>query len=156
MRSSFCNSKATFTKTAIKPKFLDRFSLKNFSAAIDQCTIISPNFVSIENFLLSNVSAKLSKYWSDVIDLATFLLWDFLLSRVKHNIKYPCSTREFTALGCPPYSIPYCFLPFYSINIFRKDFRGHPGAVNSRLLFGWMGIWCSAKLETIGNPKAKT
>ena len=34
---------------AIKPKFVDRFSLRNFSAAIDQCTIKSPNFESIEN-----------------------------------------------------------------------------------------------------------
>ena len=42
--------KATFTKTANKTKFVDRFSLKNFSAAIDQCTIKSSNFVSIENF----------------------------------------------------------------------------------------------------------
>ena len=30
--------------------FVDRFSLKNFSAAIDQCTIKSPKFVSTENF----------------------------------------------------------------------------------------------------------
>ena len=44
-------SKATFTKTAIQPKFVDRFSLKNFSAAIDHCTIKSSNFVPIENFL---------------------------------------------------------------------------------------------------------
>ena len=29
--------------------FVDRFSLKNFSAAIDQCTIKSPKFVSTEN-----------------------------------------------------------------------------------------------------------
>ena len=28
------------------------------------------------------VGAKLSKYWSDVIDLVKFLLWDFLLARV--------------------------------------------------------------------------
>ena len=47
----FVISKATFTKTAVKPQFLNRFSLKTFSAAIDQCTIKSPNFVSIENFL---------------------------------------------------------------------------------------------------------
>ena len=43
--------KATFTKTAIKPKFVDRFSLKLSTAAIDQCTIKSRNFVSIENVL---------------------------------------------------------------------------------------------------------
>ena len=42
---------ATFIKTAIKPKFIYRFSLKNFSAAIDHCSIKSPNFASIENFL---------------------------------------------------------------------------------------------------------
>ena len=44
-------SEATFTKTAIKPKFVDWFCLKTFSAAIDQCTIKCPKFVSIENFL---------------------------------------------------------------------------------------------------------
>ena len=53
----FVISKATFTKTAIKPNLDDRFSLKNFDAAIDQCTI-------------------------KCIDLDNFLLWDFLLSRV--------------------------------------------------------------------------
>ena len=53
----FVISKATFTKTAIKPHLDDRFSLKNFDAAIDQCTI-------------------------KCIDLDNFLLWDFLLSRV--------------------------------------------------------------------------
>ena len=37
--SSFCNSKATFTKTVIKRKLVDRFSLKNFSASIYQCTM---------------------------------------------------------------------------------------------------------------------
>ena len=47
----FVTFKGTLTKTAIKPKFVDIFSLKNFSAAIDQCTIKSLNFVSIENFL---------------------------------------------------------------------------------------------------------
>ena len=44
-------SRTTFTKSAINPKFVDRFSLENISAAIDQCTTKSPNFVSIENFL---------------------------------------------------------------------------------------------------------
>ena len=39
-----------------------------------------------------------------------------------------------TALGCPLKSIRYCLLPFYSITIFRKDFRGQPSAVNSRVL----------------------
>ena len=79
----FLISKATFTKAAIKSKFDVRFALKNSSAAIDQCTIKLPNFVSIENFFkLSNVGAKLSKHWSYVIDLAKFLLWDFLSSRV--------------------------------------------------------------------------
>ena len=75
-------SKATFTKTAINPKFIDGFSLENLSAAIDQCTTKSPNFVSIENFLsCTNIRAKLSKYCSNFIDLAKFLLWDFLLYR---------------------------------------------------------------------------
>ena len=50
MLRSFVISKAAFTKTAINPKFVDRFSLKNFSTAIDQCNIKSPNFVSTENF----------------------------------------------------------------------------------------------------------
>ena len=45
-------SKATFTKTAIKPKFPNKFSLKNFSAAIHQCTIKSLNLVSVENCLV--------------------------------------------------------------------------------------------------------
>ena len=53
----FVISKATFTKTAIKPNLDDRFSLKNFDAAVDQCTI-------------------------KCIDLDNFLLWNFLWSRV--------------------------------------------------------------------------
>ena len=43
-RAPFVISKATFTKTAIKPKFVDRFSLKNFSATIDHCTVKFPEF----------------------------------------------------------------------------------------------------------------
>ena len=42
--------KATFTETAIKTKFVDRFFLNFFCTLIDQCTIKSPNFLSIENF----------------------------------------------------------------------------------------------------------
>ena len=42
--------KATFTKTAIKTKFVDRFFENVFSTLIDHCTVKSPNFVSIENF----------------------------------------------------------------------------------------------------------
>ena len=54
-------SKATFTKTAIKPKFVDRFSLKNFSAAIDQCTIKSPELgVHWTNFGLIAVFVKVA------------------------------------------------------------------------------------------------
>ena len=34
-------------------------------------------------------------------DIYNFLLWDFLLSRVQYNIKFPCSRREFTTLSCP-------------------------------------------------------
>ena len=98
-RTLFVISKATFTKTAIKPKFVDRFSLKNSRAAIDRCTIKSLNFVSIENFWSCLTSAQIG--WKLIWDLAKFLLWDFLLPRVKHNIKYLCSTREFTALACP-------------------------------------------------------
>ena len=49
-RALFVISKATFTKTAIKPKFMNRFSFEIFSASIYQCSIRPPNFVSIENF----------------------------------------------------------------------------------------------------------
>ena len=49
-RALFVISKATFTKTAIKPKFVNKLSLKIFSATIYQCSIRPPNFVSIENF----------------------------------------------------------------------------------------------------------
>ena len=35
----------------MKQKFVDGFSLTDFSAAIDQYTIKSANFVSIEKFL---------------------------------------------------------------------------------------------------------
>ena len=45
LRALFVISKVSLTKTAI------RFSLKNFSAAIDQCTIKSPKFSPIENFV---------------------------------------------------------------------------------------------------------
>ena len=38
--------------------------------------------------------------------------------------------------GCPLKSILYCFLPFYSIAIFRKDFRGQPSTVNCGVLHG--------------------
>ena len=43
----FVISKATFTKTAIKPKFDDRFSLK---ISVIQCTIKCPIFMSIVTF----------------------------------------------------------------------------------------------------------
>ena len=56
--SFFVFLKATFTKTAIKQKFVDGFSLKDFSAAIDQYTMKSPNFVSIENFLSCPTQAQ--------------------------------------------------------------------------------------------------
>ena len=45
------------------------------------------------------------------------------------------SFQEFNLI-CPLKSIRYCFLPFYSITIFRKDFRGQPSAANSRVLRG--------------------
>ena len=45
------------------------------------------------------------------------------------------SFQEFNLI-CPLKSIRYCFLPFYSITIFRKDFRGQLSAVNSRVLHG--------------------
>ena len=71
--SFFVFLKATFTKTAIKQKFVDGFSLKDFSAAIDQYTMKSPNFVSIEKiFELSNAGPKSSKYRSDVKYLTKF------------------------------------------------------------------------------------
>ena len=47
----FVISKATYTKTAIKTKFVDRFFKNFFITLTDHCTIKSPNFVSIENFL---------------------------------------------------------------------------------------------------------
>ena len=48
MLSFFSNFLGYFHENRIKTKFVDRFSLKNLSAAIDQCTIKSPNFVYIE------------------------------------------------------------------------------------------------------------
>ena len=50
MLSSFVISKVTFTETAIKTKFVDSFFLKFFGTFIDECTIKSPNLLSIENF----------------------------------------------------------------------------------------------------------
>ena len=52
----FVTAKAAFTKTAVKPKFDDRFPLKNFSAAIDHCAIKCPIF-----FVHWNVLVKWSK-----------------------------------------------------------------------------------------------
>lgn len=43
------NEDITFTKTAIGPKFFNKCFLKICSAASDQCTMKSPNFVSFEN-----------------------------------------------------------------------------------------------------------
>ena len=43
-------SRPCFMKTAIKPKFVDRFSLRSFRTTIHQCSIKPPNFVSIEIF----------------------------------------------------------------------------------------------------------
>ena len=65
----FVICKATSRKTVIKPKFNDRFSGKSFSAAIDQCTIKCPISCPLKYFKLPNEGAKLSKYWSDVINL---------------------------------------------------------------------------------------
>ena len=39
MLSYFCNSKATFMKTAIKTKFINQFFKNFFSTVIDLCTI---------------------------------------------------------------------------------------------------------------------
>ena len=50
MLSSFSNFYATFRETAIRTKFADRFFKNFFSTIINQCTINSPDFVSIENF----------------------------------------------------------------------------------------------------------
>ena len=84
----FLISKATFTKTEIKPKFVESFSLKNFSAAIDQCTKfkISEFRVHWKPLKLSSKGANLSKYWSVVINLAPSLLRDFLLSRTVASV----------------------------------------------------------------------
>ena len=66
LRALFVISKVSLTKTAIKPKFVIRFSLKNFSAAIDQCTIKSPKFSSIENFVgCSGVSFRAGRRTPD-------------------------------------------------------------------------------------------
>ena len=137
----FVISKATFTKTAIKLKFVDRFSLKNFRAAIDQCTIKSLNVVSIENhenFLSCLTSAQ---NWLHIEAMSW--IWLRFCSGTSYCLElstalntHALSTREFTALACPPLSIRYCFLPFDSSTIFPKDFRGQPGTVNSRLLHG--------------------
>ena len=84
----FVISNAIFTKTAIKPKFVDIFSLKTFSAAIDRCTIKSvPEFrVHWKLFNLFNMGANLSKYWSDVRVVENFcvLPW-FTCFRVFRN-----------------------------------------------------------------------
>ena len=59
-------SKVSLTKTEIKPKFDIRFSLKKFSAAIDQCTIKSPKFSSIETFVgCSGVSFRAGRRTPD-------------------------------------------------------------------------------------------
>ncbi len=48
---------------------------------------------------LSNINAKLRKYWSDLVVLNNIVLWDFLLFRVEHNIEFLFTTREMTTLG---------------------------------------------------------
>ena len=58
MLSCFCNSKATFMKTAIKTKFINQFFKNFFSTVIDLCTIKYLNFVSIENFYSCLIWAK--------------------------------------------------------------------------------------------------
>ena len=58
MLSCFCNSKATFMKTAIKTKFVTQFFKNFFSTVIDLCTIKYLNFVSIENFYSCLIWAK--------------------------------------------------------------------------------------------------
>ena len=63
----FVISKATFTKTVIEPKFDDRLFLKNFSAAIDQCTIYSPIFVSTKSCLTK------AQNWVNIE--ATWYIW---------------------------------------------------------------------------------
>ena len=82
--------KATFTKTVIKPKFDDRFSLKNFSDVIGHCTTKWPIFVSIETFKLPTVDAKLSKYCSDVRDLDNFFVWGFPVVSSLPQRQIPC------------------------------------------------------------------
>ena len=63
----FVISKAAFTKTVIEPKFDDRLFLKNFSAAIDQCTIYSPIFVSTKSCLTK------AQNWVNIE--ATWYIW---------------------------------------------------------------------------------
>ena len=83
----FVISKATFRKTAIKPKCVDRFSLKIFSVTINQCSIKPPNFVSIEIFLICLTQVQNWANQSDVIDLATFfpLGFPFVSSLTQHR-----------------------------------------------------------------------
>ena len=121
MLSLFCtfyNSKATFTKTAIKPKFVDRFSVKNFSVAVDQCTIKFPNFVSIENFLscLTQVQNRgnieaLSQIW---------LSWDFIVARLFWTVWR--KHVHITALLERSYFYSYnCFAVFYLVLAFLVE-----------------------------------
>ena len=54
-------------------------------------------------------------------------IWLSFCSGISYCLEFSTtSNTDFPALGCPP--IVSFFLPFYSIDIFRKDFRG----LNSR------------------------
>ena len=64
----FVISKATFTKTAIKPNLDDRFSLKNFDTAIDQCTIKCINLDCLEFSKTSNSYAA-REHWPWLVAL---------------------------------------------------------------------------------------
>lgn len=67
------NKDITFTKTAIRPKFFNRCSLKICSAASDHKI---PKFRVHWNLLkLSNLRENLSKYWSNVITMS----WNWLI-----------------------------------------------------------------------------
>ena len=61
-------SKTTFTKTAIKPNLDDRFSLKNFDTAIDQCTIKCINLDCLEFSKTSNSYAA-REHWPWLVAL---------------------------------------------------------------------------------------
>ena len=89
----FVISKATFTKTAIKPKFHDRFPLKNFSAAIDQCAIKCPIFLlRIETFQWNDLKDVCEQYSRKKTKInRTTINHCFFLTFTVHTISFQLS-----------------------------------------------------------------